>query len=289
MLCAVWAGVASSGDLKHADWHPDGTSLVAEGSCAGGIDLYLIDLQTGQVRRLFDSGNVDGYPRWFPDGRRIAFHQIDAQRRARIYLADLSQDGELDGVKPVSRGPFDIEPAPSPDGARLAFSSAGEAGQDIAVLELSSGDTWLWQTDLAENFPSWQADGMALLYHARRGDQVQIYRRRLDDDEVEQITVDSSPNLVGQLAPDARRMVFSSERDGDRELYVRDMATGNDIRLTDRPGRDGYPKFSPDGALIAYHRIREDGAAEVRVLDPGTGRARSFSCAALAGEPAGTG
>ena len=54
---------ADTGDLKHPDWHPDGRLLVSEGSCAENIGLYLIDTSTGDVRLLFDSEYVDGYPR----------------------------------------------------------------------------------------------------------------------------------------------------------------------------------------------------------------------------------
>ncbi len=75
---------AATGDLKHPDWHPGGNLLIAEGSCLGNIDLFLIDLDRASVHLAWDSGQNEGYPRWFADGERLAFHQIDDTRQARL-------------------------------------------------------------------------------------------------------------------------------------------------------------------------------------------------------------
>ena len=83
---ACRAGVAA-GDLKHPDWHPDGSKLIAEGSCFGSIDVFLINLDDGSVRQMWDGGFDEGYPRWFSDGTRLVFHQIDDQRQARLFVA----------------------------------------------------------------------------------------------------------------------------------------------------------------------------------------------------------
>ena len=54
--------------------------------------------------------------------------------------------------------------------------------------------------------------------------------------------------------PDAAfgRMAFTSSRDGNREIYVVDLAGGNVRRLTNNPGNDYLPDWSPDGSTIAF-------------------------------------
>ena len=53
LLLAIGFAAAETGDLTHPDWHPDGKLLVAEGSCADSIDLYLIDVEESEHRHLF--------------------------------------------------------------------------------------------------------------------------------------------------------------------------------------------------------------------------------------------
>ena len=57
------------------------------------------------------------------------------------------------------------------------------------------------------------------------------------------------------ISPDGSRIVFTSARDGDLEIY--DMAAdGSDQRrLTRSPGYDGGAFYSPDGALICFRAL----------------------------------
>ena len=269
---------ADTGDLKHPDWHPDGHLLVSEGSCGGNIGLYLIDTSTGDVRLLFDSEHVDGYPRWFSDGKRIAFHQINDEGISRIHIAELSRGGEVLETENITDGGFDIEPAPSPDGERLAYSAAGEGGQEIAVLDLQTGEVTVWETDYPENFPSWHPDGTAILYHANRSGDVQIYERTLQSSQPTRVSIGQGPNLVAHMSADTTQLVFASERDGDREIYLLQIDDAGVTRLTTRAGRDGYPKFSPDGTSIAYHSKFNEEQTVVTVLDLERDDRTQFTC-----------
>ena len=47
-------------------------------------------------------------------------------------------------------------------------------------------------------------------------------------------------------------MVFVSNRDGNREIYVMDADGSNVKRITEHPERDDYPAWHPDGKRIVY-------------------------------------
>lgn len=66
-------------------------------------------------------------------------------------------------------------------------------------------------------------------------------------------------------APDGSAIAFTSDRDGDQEIYtIHPDGTGL-TRLTDSPGVDEAPSWSPDGSRIAFHSQRS-GNTDVFVM-----------------------
>lgn len=73
-------------------------------------------------------------------------------------------------------------------------------------------------------------------------------------------------------APDSRRLVYGSTRDGHGQLYLYDFASGKETALTHAAGSDTAPRFSPDGEQLAF--LRND--RELCVLDIASGKLRTL-------------
>lgn len=77
------------------------------------------------------------------------------------------------------------------------------------------------------------------------------------------------------------RIAFTGFRDGNAEIYVADLATGVETRLTSDPAQDFDPDWSPDGARIAFistrggdsalHVMNADGSGVARLTTPTIG------------------
>ena len=191
-------------------------------------------------------------PAWSPDGRRLAF----VSRRSgdeEIYVA--RADGT--GITRLTTLPGpDLSPAWSPDGRRLAWSrnaeiwtmSAAGAGKRRLVARAKP-----WHEHYS---PAWH--GEAIVYSSTRASafNTELYlvpatRLTFTKGADGVLGDDSMPDF----SPDGRRIVFTSNRDQQAEIYVMNADGGNQKRLTRRPGDDWAPDVSPDGTRIAFTQL----------------------------------
>jgi TolB protein len=66
-------------------------------------------------------------------------------------------------------------------------------------------------------------------------------------------------NLFPNWSPDGQRLLFTTDRDGDPEIYVVQADGSNPLRLTYAPGRDAHACFSRDGRRIVFQSPRANG------------------------------
>jgi Tol biopolymer transport system component len=60
-------------EVFHPAWSPQGSRLAFSGLSGGYSDLWLVDLESGQLRQLTTDAFADLHPAWSPDGRRLVF------------------------------------------------------------------------------------------------------------------------------------------------------------------------------------------------------------------------
>ncbi len=85
-----------------------------------------------------------------------------------------------------------------------------------------------------------------------------------------------TPLMVCVEAQAQGRIAFSSDRDGNDEIYVMDADGGNEQRLTENRHHDWYPSWSPDGERIAFMSER-DGNYEIYVMDADGGNQKNLT------------
>ncbi|MFN7922019.1 MAG: hypothetical protein U0Q16_18090 [Bryobacteraceae bacterium] len=77
------------------------------------------------------------------------------------------------------------------------------------------------------------------------------------------------------LSTDGHKLAFASDRNDQRQVYYRDMATGEEKVLTGFRFTKDYPILSPDGQLAAYRSI-EDPKVPIWVVEIGSGSSRQL-------------
>jgi Tol biopolymer transport system component/cytosine/adenosine deaminase-related metal-dependent hydrolase len=87
------------------------------------------------------------------------------------------------------------------------------------------------------------------------------------------IVADGYFNSDPDFSPDGTSLLYASDRSGTADLWLHDLGTGTDRRLSELPGAQTAPRFSPDGRQIAYQD--QDGVAWV--LDLATGQVKQVT------------
>jgi TolB protein len=223
-------------------------------------DIYVVSLAQGDASLLRESASQ---PDFAPAGNRLAFRNVDPEHLG-LGVMDLRTDQLVE----VTAHNEDSSPRWSPDALQLVFSSNKHGDRKWRVYAISpgavrgEGEEWAYG-----RMPTWSPDGSRIAYHGcdERGDNCGIWVMKAGGFEPNRLTSDPS-DTAPTWSPDGNQVAFISARSGNWELYVTQVATGDEIRLTDQPSADVAPAWSPDGKQLAFLSNR-GGAWALHLLD----------------------
>jgi TolB protein len=189
----------------------------------------------------------------------------------------------------ITAGPWDdTDPAVSPDGTKLAFSSRRDGNWELYILDLVNLELRrLTETPGYEGHPTWSPDGLWLAYEAYADGDLDIWIMPIDLGQAPiQLTTHPEADFSPTWDPDGRRIAFISHRDERPQIFVANLDQPGDRfrKLELSQGYTSDPVFDPNGGRLAFtvheaglnhvHMYRFDaGAAEIL----GQGRSPAWS------------
>jgi TolB protein len=145
---------------------PDGRQLVVTlGGVDGNLDIYVLDINSRQTRRLTTHRAIDTEGSWSPDGRYIYFTS-DRSGGPQIYRVS-ANGGTPERV--TFEGSYNARPRLSPDGTRLAMVHNDRGNYRIAVMDLKRKDLLVLSNGRQDESPSFAPNSDILIYATRVG------------------------------------------------------------------------------------------------------------------------
>ena len=140
-------------------WSPDGSTLAVSLSRAGGSQLFLVNPDGSNVRRLTRSNAIDTEPRFSPDGRYLYFTS-DRGGSPQIYRMPAT-GGAAERI--TFDGDYNVSPRVSPDGRRLAFIHRSNGRYQAALLDLETRQVQILTDSARDESPSFAPNGRMIL------------------------------------------------------------------------------------------------------------------------------
>ena len=258
-----------SADWSNPRFSPDGSRLAMDIITSGQLDVWVYEWARDTMSRLTFDAADDGIPVWTPDGRRIVFTSMRADKKSfNLYWQPADGSGEAQRLteSPNRQLPYSFHPS----GKYLAFveQRPGTLG-DLMILPIEGDRETGWKpgkptvflsTPFNESSPMFSPDGRWIAYLSSESGRTESYIRpfpgpggkwQLSPNGGDDVTWSRVANEIFFAAPDNRIMVAGYTVQGD-SFTVDKPRVWSEGRFATRPRTPSRDlDFHPDGKRVA--------------------------------------
>ena len=252
-----------------------GYDVPIQAPCGTSPGTYQVNIEYGSSAGGLENTVLTGEILAVPD--QIAFWS-NRGGNEDIHLGDLINN-QLTNTQRLTTDPLDdLEPAWSPNGKKIAFTTNredvnGDGLRDNSIYTMNADGSN--QTRLTPNIeharqPSWSPDGSKIAFTYVDSGLMGIASINTDGTGFTRLVEEPVGGALpgwSSWSPDGSKIAFMTHRDNNWEIYSMNTDGGNQTNITNNSALDQQPRWSPDGQQIAFFSDRDTSPGAVPELN----------------------
>ena len=189
---------------RYPCWSPDGKRIAFISDRNGAANLYVMDADGGNVKRVVETKSVCYMPSWqrAADGERLVF----GLHGERAEMASVKPDGS--DLRILGAG---HDPTIAPDGKLVCYTGDVDGGVSVFVMNLDGTNKRRVVKETSRvgaTFPNWSPDGKQIVYSFPVGNALELFLMNADGSNNRQLTKLGKVATPAAWSPDGRWISF---------------------------------------------------------------------------------
>ncbi|MCD4690089.1 Tol-Pal system beta propeller repeat protein TolB [bacterium] len=238
------------------------TRIAFVSGVTGSKEVYVMDYDGENRRRVTRQNAIAIYPDWFPGAREIAYTVIIGSRQEcrRTTVAG-------SGTRLTAFPGLNAFASPSPSGDDMLMTLSKDGNPEIYRLRADGSDPKrLTSGRSTESSPCWSPDERRVAFVSDRAGAPQIYVMSASGGTPRRVTLHGNYNTSPDWSPKGDLIVYTSRISGVYQICTVDVKSGEVTRLTTGSGQKEDPSWARDGRHVVYS-MKQGSKADLYMID----------------------
>lgn len=238
----------------------------------GDREIFITNLKGENLTQLTQNSSDDYDASWSPNGQHILFTSNRDNGNSEVYI--MRTDGSQQVNLSKSAG-YDGQARWSPDGNSIAFTSDRDGAIGLFIMTPMTGNdirklSFEHSKNVGFSQPVWSPNGKWIAYRKQNERaKADLWLVDVDKNKHRQLTNnDKFDDDLPNWSPDSNKLIYQSRRNREYNIYLYNINSNKESKLTNLPSADARPRWSNQGNEIVFLSTRgPSGRTQVFIMN----------------------